>query len=93
MAHAEQCIICKGKGAIVDATKSAQQSDGRVACHGCGGKGWVQIDDNEQDFPAPAYPFYPIPYSPPTAPWPQPYYTYWTTCGGAIGGGGTGNSC
>ncbi len=44
MAHAEKCPICDGNGKIVpvnDGTLTAGPMDG--ICHGCGGKGWVEI--------------------------------------------------
>lgn len=34
MAHAEKCPVCNGKGKIDDKT-----------CHGCGGTGWIVIQD------------------------------------------------
>lgn len=53
MAHAEICPVCKG------------ERDGKP-CHGCGGKGWVTIEDNYQ-------PWYPQPIYP--APWHPGFYT------------------
>ena len=33
MAHAQTCPICGGSGKLPD------------VCHGCGGKGWVEVAD------------------------------------------------
>jgi len=62
MSHAEICPVCKGKGKIDD-----------KPCHGCGGLGWITIQDNN-------YPI--IPYIdpwPPCYPYP-PIITYTWTC-------------
>ncbi len=54
MAHAEICPVCKGNGKVEKET-----------CHGCGGKGWVQVDDVGNTF-FPIYPCQPCnPYQPP----------------------------
>jgi hypothetical protein len=50
--HAELCPVCKGNGKYYG-----------LLCHGCGGKGWVEVNDSV------IQPFYP--YTPYT-----PYYTY-----------------
>ena len=36
MAHAERCPICNGSGKI-------KKLDVEETCHGCGGKGWVEV--------------------------------------------------
>jgi DnaJ-class molecular chaperone len=47
MAHAEVCPICKGKGTI---EKGGNTTDAKfpVTCHGCGGTGWITVNDNQQ---------------------------------------------
>jgi hypothetical protein len=35
--HAEKCPICEGVGMLHD-----------IECHGCGGKGWVEVSDGPQ---------------------------------------------
>ena len=55
------CPVCNGMG----------KYEGRE-CHGCGGKGWVEVKDNPV-----YYPYYPYwPYTPPPT-W-QPYTVTWT---------------
>jgi len=55
MAYAQRCPICNGTGKIADNTTA-----GNRTCHGCYGRGWVEVGS--------AYPIYPYPvYS-----WPQP---------------------
>ena len=43
--HAEKCPICEGKGAVIDDMNGYAPSTNRVVCHGCGGKGWVEVHD------------------------------------------------
>lgn len=52
MSHAEVCPVCKGNGKIFD--KTIPNCGGTTAniynlgtCHGCNGKGWVQVEDKE----------------------------------------------
>lgn len=40
LAHAETCPVCRGKGSLLGDT-----------CHGCGGKGWVTVEDSPQAIP------------------------------------------
>ncbi len=64
MAQAVICPVCLGKGKIDEET-----------CHGCGGKGWVEV----QDYQPPYYPVYPpyYPWYPSYYPWyPSPIITY-----------------
>ncbi len=49
MSHAEICPVCHGSGKI------PPHDDGQttavplpVTCHGCGGSGWVTIEDGRQ---------------------------------------------
>ena len=51
MAKIEICPICGGVGKVYSLGKSANSTDDlgyewRV-CHGCGGKGWVEVSENE----------------------------------------------
>jgi hypothetical protein len=41
--HAEICPICNGEGRI-KRTKD-QTAEGYQRCHGCDGKGWVEVQD------------------------------------------------
>lgn len=65
--HSEICPVCQGKGKI----------DGQ-ACHGCNGRGWVEVQDST--YP----PFIPCTPPAPVYPWPtyppnhDPYYPNWT---------------
>ncbi len=46
MAHAERCLICNGKGVYVTPPDSYDNSlAAPKTCHGCGGKGWVSVED------------------------------------------------
>jgi hypothetical protein len=60
--HAERCPVCVGTGKIEKET-----------CHGCNGKGWVEVSDNNNyyypyvsyrypDYPPPLWPPYTITY-------------------------------
>ena len=40
MAHAETCPICKGKGDLPSNTSKQKET-----CHGCSGKGWIEVSD------------------------------------------------
>ena len=43
MAHAEKCPICNGTGNLA---KEMYPYEGtRQSCHGCNGKGWVEVAD------------------------------------------------
>jgi len=44
MAKAVICPICKGRGKIPSGYVTT--GTGTVVCHGCGGKGWVEVSDN-----------------------------------------------
>ena len=64
MSHAEVCPICHGTGKVedyedfLDTTAPLERT-----CHGCGGKGWVSVDDGED------YPAYPLPMPVDLHPW------------------------
>ena len=53
MAQAVKCPICEGSGKVLDSLGKSQ------VCHGCGGRGWVEVRDT---------PPYPSPW------WPEPPY-------------------
>jgi len=69
MAHAEKCPVCDGSGDV--ATKQ---------CHGCAGRGWVEVKDEAPAvpyipwYPYPTYPTYPT-YPSPATPWYSPVGT------------------
>ena len=76
MSRAQKCPVCGGTGKIVD------QDDGPSTaapqprtCHGCGGKGWVQVgrdDPPAAPWPLPTWPWdrHPLyPWGPPLEPW------------------------
>ena len=60
--HAEVCPLCKGSGWKTDLTG--------VVCHGCNGRGWVEVNDSVAQPVYPGFPWWGI-YPPPTA---DPYY-------------------
>ena len=56
MARAEKCPICEGEGKLVGLLPEDKHT-----CHGCGGKGWVEIQDQQQRYvPYPPYRLYPL---------------------------------
>lgn len=47
MSHAEKCPVCCGKGYISpDVQTSYSAPIPNKTCHGCGGQGWVTVQDN-----------------------------------------------
>lgn len=74
MAHAELCPVCNGAGKLL-----SKQDPGSTSaqfpsvCHGCNGKGWVEVSDV---IPTPPPVHYPWWYWPGT---PFYYYTYTTS--------------
>ena len=72
MSHAEKCPVCDGSGKVhSDDTKSAF-----CMCHGCDGKGWVEVGDS--NIPVPY--LVPVPTPAPVHPWPWqpvPYKPEW----------------
>ena len=82
MSHAERCPVCYGSGKY---TPPANPNSSAVPqpqiCHGCGGKGWVELNDYTTPNPWVSPPYVP-PYTSPNAPGttsPQtnPPYTWW----------------
>ncbi len=70
MAHAERCPICYGKGQINNVNPGDTCAERWETCHGCSGRGWIEIQDTN------VYPYYPpAPLNPTWAP-SIPY----TTC-------------
>ena len=53
MAHAEECPVCKGSGVITPFNDYAQTVvPPSKACHGCGGRGWIEVRDDFEQFKA-----------------------------------------
>jgi DnaJ-class molecular chaperone len=46
MSHAEKCPVCQGFGHVLDlAVPTATSRVPMRPCHGCGGTGWVTVQD------------------------------------------------
>ena len=45
MARAVICPVCGGKGAIEESEPYTTTSPYKRTCHGCGGRGWVEVGD------------------------------------------------
>ena len=45
MAKAIKCPVCEGKGKIPDPLTMSATATIEVVCHGCGGKGWVEVSE------------------------------------------------
>ena len=62
MAHAEKCPVCDGTGEYRVKTHVAHIDDKvrldaeTVVCHGCDGKGWVEVADGPYYTIQPAWP-------------------------------------
>ena len=78
MANAEICLICKGTG-VCENHGGNDDAFPTQKCHGCDGKGWVEVGGELYAPFMPMLPCYPYPG------WPVPHYivTY----------GDTGTSC
>ena len=52
MSHAERCPVCLGKGTVkMDDWGQHESTGGQkypTTCHGCGGTGWVTVQDQPQ---------------------------------------------
>ena len=44
MVHSELCPVCNGKGKLED----MKVTQGSKNCHGCGGLGWVVVQDQSR---------------------------------------------
>lgn len=49
MAHAERCPLCSGEGKIIKYNEGMQTTS--KTCHGCNGKGWVEVHDSSDIYP------------------------------------------
>lgn len=52
MTHAEKCPVCWGSGKVAGppSTGTAVIDTGQT-CHGCGGRGWVEVQDQQYIYP------------------------------------------
>jgi len=50
MAHVEICPICRGKGTVPNPDPKVWGE--QITCHGCGGCGWVTVNDLPPHIPA-----------------------------------------
>jgi len=67
------CPVCSGKGSIFTPDTYSTGGGETKVCHGCAGKGWVEV---HEDIAIPGYyPCYYIPHYP----WHRPYNPYETT--------------
>jgi len=47
MAKAVTCPVCDGKGTVSNMGYNGHTSTlTEITCHGCGGKGWVEVSDD-----------------------------------------------
>lgn len=79
MSKATICPVCHGTGKVTKTTVGTAGGTFEVDCHGCGGRGWVEVSDDPMPY-VPYYPPYNPPYDPyyPNYPSTTPWYT--TTC-------------
>jgi len=54
MAKAVLCPVCSGTGKIMDYSTTAPVEK---TCHGCGGKGWVEVGEECHYYPPYRYPY------------------------------------
>jgi hypothetical protein len=79
---ADLCPVCKGGGKI-RAGYGSEKDNEIIECHGCKGKGWVEVESDKepiqiappQIYPNPYYPYYPRPVDP-RNPWPDTTGSY-----------------
>jgi len=61
MAHAEKCPVCGGIGVrivpspVVEGKLIISYVDTTINCHGCGGLGWVTVQDEQAYYATPYY--------------------------------------
>lgn len=81
MAHAELCPICKGSGYLTtDYTPTTAGMTTAKPCHGCNGKGWIEVQDSQTVYPYWVYyPIYIEPY--PSQPYYLPCRVTWSNVG------------
>ncbi len=65
MIHAEKCPVCNGSGR----TESTETETGTLVrksqpCHGCNGKGWVEVGVPDVPYYPTPMSYYPYPYDP-----------------------------
>ena len=85
MSHAELCPVCKGVGKVASVPdRETTAACTAEICHGCNGKGWVEVSDKAGSpvIQAPPRQLYYSPwwyYSPVYPYWYySPVYPYWT---------------
>ena len=66
------CPVCSGKGSIFTPNTYSTGGGETKVCHGCAGKGWVEVHDNMPQFTD----YYPACY-PSYSPYPDP--DWWST--------------
>ena len=51
MAKAVKCPVCEGSGSVfIPSPPDSSSIVGSYSiCHGCGGKGWVEVKENDSD--------------------------------------------
>jgi DnaJ-class molecular chaperone len=49
MVHAELCPVCQGRGVV--ASPKPLETGKEIPCHGCGGTGWVTVQDSNTPIP------------------------------------------
>ena len=45
MSRAVKCPVCDGEGKILMSDVSSTAGGWEKVCHGCGGRGWIEIGD------------------------------------------------
>jgi hypothetical protein len=58
--HAELCPVCLGTGHRERLRVPSSEITKETICHGCGGRGWVEIEDSTPQY----MPYYPLPSTP-----------------------------
>lgn len=56
--HSERCPVCNGKGTIPQFSNTTSTAE--ITCHGCNGKGWVEVGDENVWEKFPVKPFEPL---------------------------------
>jgi hypothetical protein len=76
--HSEICPICHGKGEIGTGQHNTT-GETKKTCHGCHGKGWIEVSNGfypivVQPHPANPYPSFPFPWCPTIITYPYSNY-------------------